>query len=164
MLKSVINNRGLQCSIPVFDGLLPEPHNSAIVDLLYVCAYWHGLAKLRMHTDHTLKIFNNTTVSLGAHFRAFVNNTCPNFVTHELQREVDARRRREVKKPDATASSSTTRRHKTLNLTTYKYHSLGDYPAMIKQYGTCDSYSTETASNKFLFFDALLNASYRRAN
>ena len=36
-----------------------------------------------------------------------------------------------------------TRRTKTFNLATYKYHSLGDYVEHIKQYGTTDSYSTE---------------------
>ena len=114
--------------------------------LLFVCAHWHGLAKLRLHTDHTLKIFEEVTVSLGEQFRSFVNTTCPDFDTRELQREVDARRRREIKQSDTTTSSTITRRQKTLNLKTYKYHSLGDYVAMIKLYGTCDSYSTETVS------------------
>lgn len=101
-----------------------------------------------MHTDHTLKIFEDTTVSLGEHFRAFVKSTCPQFDTRELQREANARRRREIKKSDATASASTTCRQKTLNLKTYKYHSLGDYASTIREYGTCDSYSTETVSKK----------------
>ena len=33
---------------------------------------------------------------------------------------------------------------KRLNLSTYKYHALGDYPGMIWQYGMTDSYSTQT--------------------
>ncbi|OBZ68473.1 hypothetical protein A0H81_11674 [Grifola frondosa] len=41
----------MQCSIPAFEGLLPEPHNKVLMDLLFVFAQWHGLAKLRMHTD-----------------------------------------------------------------------------------------------------------------
>ncbi|KIM83848.1 hypothetical protein PILCRDRAFT_68635, partial [Piloderma croceum F 1598] len=48
----------LQCAIPVFDGLLPEPHNSAVLDLLFVIAHWHGLAKLHMHHDLTLDILD----------------------------------------------------------------------------------------------------------
>ena len=144
----ITNSCCAQCSIPVFDGLLPEPHNTDIIQLLFVCAHWHGLAKLRMHTDYTLKVFEETTVSLGVRFRAFVRKTCPHFDTRELQRETDARKRREMKKTDATAPASTTRRQKTLNLKTYKYHSLGDYPAMIRRYGTCDSYSTEIVSGE----------------
>jgi len=38
------------------------------------------------------------------------------------------------------------RRPKKFNLQTYKYHSLGDYPDTIRQYGTSDSYSTEPVS------------------
>lgn len=37
-------------------------------------------------------------------------------------------------------------KHKTLNLTTYKYHALADYPSTIRQYGTTDSYSTQLVS------------------
>jgi hypothetical protein len=45
--------------------------------------------------------------------------------------------------PDAESDALTTRRTKTFNLDTYKYHSLGDYAEHIRQYGTTDSYSTE---------------------
>ncbi|KAJ6619167.1 hypothetical protein B0H10DRAFT_1794003 [Mycena sp. CBHHK59/15] len=40
----------LQCAIPVFEGLLPEPHNNTVLNLLFTFAEWHVLAKLRMHT------------------------------------------------------------------------------------------------------------------
>ncbi|KAJ7163030.1 hypothetical protein C8R46DRAFT_813181, partial [Mycena filopes] len=33
----------LQCYIPVFEGLLPEPHNTIVLDLLYTFAYWHAV-------------------------------------------------------------------------------------------------------------------------
>ncbi|KIK21724.1 hypothetical protein PISMIDRAFT_77613, partial [Pisolithus microcarpus 441] len=33
----------LQCAIPIFTGLLPEPHNGQIIKLLFVLAHWHGL-------------------------------------------------------------------------------------------------------------------------
>jgi hypothetical protein len=32
----------------------------------------------------------------------------------------------------------------TFNLFTYKLHALGHYPSMIQQFGTTDSYSTQT--------------------
>jgi hypothetical protein len=38
------------------------------------------------------------------------------------------------------------RRLKTLNLNTYKFHSLGDYASTIRMYGTTDSYTTEVVS------------------
>lgn len=99
-----------------------------------------------MHTDPTLKVFDDATASIGQQFRAFTNKTCPAFDTQELQREFDARKRRKTKGTDAGVSVKMTRRRKTLNLQTYKYHSLGDYPAMIRRFGTCDSYSTELVS------------------
>jgi len=153
-------------------------------------AQWHGLAKLRMHNDLTLKIMDAVTVSLGDKLRTFSDKICPAFVTRELRREWDARMRRQTKKSStsrqvnvhnaqdmasqlsptpktvpasfatqqqqssgqinntlrapANAQSSDTGRHlKSFNLSTYKLHSLGDYVATIKKYGTTDSYSTE---------------------
>jgi hypothetical protein len=82
----------------VFDGLLPEPHNSAVLDLLFVMAHWHGLAKLRMHHDVTLDIMESLTVSLGKLLRSFRDVTCPAFKTKELRREAEARARRELRK------------------------------------------------------------------
>lgn len=52
-------------------------------------------------------------------------------------------------RPEVRASKSTNsagKLRKTLNLNTYKDHSLGDYVESIRRYGTVDSYSTEAAS------------------
>lgn len=142
----------LQCAIPAFDGLLPEPHNKAVLNLLFTCAHWHGLAKLRMHTDVTLDIFDEATVQLGAAFRAFVGKTCPAFDTRELRREAESRQRRRRKKMAEGQSSGLAvvaesdgkeSLRKTLNLRRYKYHSLGDYSKTVRQFGTTDSFSTE---------------------
>jgi len=46
----------LQCAIPVFDHLLPEPHNVHALKLLFDLAHWHALAKLCMHADTTLEL------------------------------------------------------------------------------------------------------------
>jgi hypothetical protein len=89
----------IQCAIPVFDGLLPEPHNGAILKLLFVMAHWHGLAKLRMHNDLTLDVMDVVTVSLGDKLRAFSQDTCAAFNTKELPREANARVHRETKRP-----------------------------------------------------------------
>jgi hypothetical protein len=169
----------------VFDGLLPEPHNSAVLDLLFVMAHWHGLAKLRMHHDLTLDILDAVTVSLGKLLRSFSNVTCSAFETKELRREAAARIRRGAKKaaasqrrtshtpadvshpierdsngpgvspvqaatnPHSSAGhripeGAAARRPKKFNLNTYKIHSYGDYVKSIREYGTTDSYSTET--------------------
>ena len=136
------------------EGLLPEPHNSSILRLLFIFAHWHGLAKLRMHTDQTLTILDHETVRLGAKIRAFTDMTCPSFDTKELPREVASRVRRVLhtaqKQPKPQASHSTrdtARRPKTFSLRRYTYHSFGDYADLIRQFGTSDSFSTEPVSN-----------------
>jgi len=97
----------IQCAIPVFDGLLPEPHNGAILKLLFVMAHWHGLAKLRMHNDLTLDVMDAVTVSLGDKLRAFSQKTCAAFETKELPREAAARVHRETKKSTSKCRGST---------------------------------------------------------
>src|ERR1700689_939499 len=88
----------IQYAIPIFDGLLPEPHNKTVIELLFTMAHWHRLAKLWMHNDLTLAVFDRITVSLGEKLRKFTLKTCPAFQTKELRREADARVRREAKK------------------------------------------------------------------
>lgn len=86
-----------KCSIPVFEGLLPEPHNKIVIDLLFILAHWHGLAKLRMHSDLTLDILDQQTTELGEHLRHFKAKVCTAYATHELDREANARSRRQAK-------------------------------------------------------------------
>ena len=159
-----------KCSIPVFDGLFPGDHNKMVMDLLFTMAHWHGLAKLRMHSDLTLDILDKLTTDLGDRFREFKAEVCPAYQTQELDREVDARSRRQAKeaskrarKPNAGAHDNgqeiasskqpqdvpilkQSRRRKSFNFQTYKFHSLGDYVASIRHFGTTDSYSTEPVS------------------
>jgi hypothetical protein len=148
-----------QCAIPVFQNLLPEPepHNGKILRLLFTFAHWHGLAKLRMHTDTTLAILDNTTTALGQQLRDFQKKTCTAFQTCELKREAEARKRRQKARAPAPGSSTSTDNQqnitqhqvKTFNLQTYKVHALGDYVSTIKTFGTTDSYSTAIVSIVF---------------
>ena len=169
-----------QVAIPVFEGLLPEPHNTHVLELLFNLAHWHGLSKLCMHTDNTLGIFSQVTTSLGDSVRGFEEKTCALFKTRELEREWVARQRRQENAttaepmPAAAPSNSTrkpkpkveaatksgtgpkpaapgnsARKPKLLNMKTYKYHALGDYVATIRQFGTTDSYSTQSVSLQF---------------
>lgn len=87
-----------QCSIPAFEGLLPEPHNTRVLELLYTMVHWHGLAKLRMHHEQTLQIMDAVTVSVGEKLRRFTLDTCASFATKELPREYNSRLRRQAAK------------------------------------------------------------------
>lgn len=141
----------------MFEDLLPEPYNGILLDLLFVLAEWHALAKLRLHTESTLNLLNNNTRSLGQLLRRFQNKVCaayPN--TRELDKEEAARGRRQ--KGKQTATTSTTKKVKSFNWITYKFHALGDYVPAIRWFGTTDSYSTQTAS----FLDCLLDITKKK--
>ena len=84
----------IQCAIPSFEGLLPSPHNEIILDLLFHLAAWHGLAKLRQHTDRTLKLLQEATRSLGAQLRHFRRTTCAMYETRDTPTEAARGRRR----------------------------------------------------------------------
>lgn len=73
--------------------------------LLYTLGQWHGFAKLRMHTDHTLKILDDLTVQLGDSMMAFIEKMCAKIATKELPREYQARKRREARQKKGVAKS-----------------------------------------------------------
>src|SRR5438477_7771260 len=91
VMHSMFLTIAIQCAIPVFHGLLPEPHNTKIVRLLFTFSHWHGLAKLCMHTEMTLQILNVATTDLGAQLHAFQSDTCINFKTFELKHKAKSR-------------------------------------------------------------------------
>jgi hypothetical protein len=121
--------------------------------VLFDLAHWHGLAKLRMHTDPTLGLFSHVTTCLGTSLRMFKEKTCG---TRELERERVARTWRQETSVAKTVSESSklkprkldsnTRQPKQLNLKTYKYHALGDYVHTIRWVGMTDLYSTQPVS------------------
>ncbi|KAF9473559.1 hypothetical protein BDN70DRAFT_761574, partial [Pholiota conissans] len=140
----------LQCSIPVFDELLPnKAHNNFLLELLFTFAHWHALAKLRQHTDLSLTILESTTIELGHSLREFEKNVCPFYATQESSQEASTRERQTAKKlagsksAGASTASNPTSTNKTFSLNTYKFHSLGDYVETIRRNGTTDSFSTE---------------------
>lgn len=119
--------------------------------LLFLCAPWHGLAKLRQHSDLTLDVLDDVTTALGKAFRHFQQEICPVYNTRELKREVDARRRRQSKKTIGSAERDVSGMRsdqvkKEFNIQTYKYHALGDYVKTIRTLGTTDSYSSTVVS------------------
>jgi len=129
---------------------------------------WHAYAKLRQHTEYTLRSFELKTKELGDQLRYFANTTSPAFQTKELPGETAARGRRKVanrktralsgKRPanKRSANKQPTKEPqiqedlaetvKTFNLLVPKVHALGDYPSTIRWLGTTDSYSTQRVS------------------
>ncbi|THU77290.1 hypothetical protein K435DRAFT_555564, partial [Dendrothele bispora CBS 962.96] len=136
----------LQCSIPVFDGLMPTTsENNIILDLLWDECAWHALAKLLLHTETTLHIFDKTTVSLGNSLQQFSRQVAGRYYTTELPQKEAARGQRHaalVKK----AIKKIGGKAKPFNLDTCKLHSLGDYAAAIHMFGTTDNYTTQIVS------------------
>ncbi|KAF7299950.1 hypothetical protein HMN09_01002900 [Mycena chlorophos] len=125
--------------------------NEIIQDLIFAHAYWHGLAKLRMHTEHTLKCLDEATRDLGYQLRRFARTTCLRFVTKELPREEAARRKRYVRKVQEASRAGTapppepaSGKVKKFNGNTVKTHFLGDYVPTIPFIGTTDGFSTAT--------------------
>ncbi|KIJ29828.1 hypothetical protein M422DRAFT_187908 [Sphaerobolus stellatus SS14] len=137
----------LQCSLPAFEGLLEEPYNTMLCDLLFTFAYWHGVAKLRMHTDSTIALLEQLTKQFGTMIRKFRDVTASRYITLELPREKDARVRRLAAAASqgqqrAPGDSTMKTKRKGLNLNTYKFHAMGDYPYTIRYFGSIESYST----------------------
>ena len=138
-----------QCIMPVFEGLLPPRHNEIVLNLLFELATWHAFARLRVHTDGTLDMFQASTKSLTAAVRRFIRDTCELYATQELPKETAARGRRTAALTAKQGSRSTkgktsaAPKGKKLNLETYKYHALADYPETIRMFGTADNYNTQ---------------------
>jgi len=142
--------------IPVLEGLLPEPHNKIILDLAFDLATWHAYAKLRKHTEHTIRSFRSQTKELGRMLRHFTNKTCSQYKTKRLPSEEAARIRRRAAKAKKTGSAPqgggasggrSTKGDdpdtKRFNLATYKIHALGDYADHIERFGPTDCFTTQ---------------------
>jgi hypothetical protein len=147
-----------QCAIPVFDGLFETYNNTLIMDLLFELTMWHALAKLRLHTESTVRALETSTTRLGVALRKFQSTICAEFVTRDLPSEEAARGRRKAAKvklkppkpskgketedPKGTKKKKSTLR--VFNFSCYKPHSLGDYARTIRLFGSSDGYSTQT--------------------
>ncbi|KAL0562469.1 hypothetical protein V5O48_019618, partial [Marasmius crinis-equi] len=145
-----------QCSMPVFEGLIPG-YDDIVLDLLWDLSVWHAYAKLRLHTETSLNDMDNATTVLGRSLRKFKSTVCSAFITKELPKETAARGRRtaaRTKKSDARDDTKAGKKRKRvgtvaaivqkfLNLCTYKIHALGHYVRQIWLFGTTDSYTTQ---------------------
>ena len=101
--------------------------------------------------DDTVLFFDNAIAHLSHSVHKFQAMMCSTYQTTELPQESASRAQRHTvliaKNPQhATGHENTTTsmpKIKKLNLLTYKYHALADYPDTIRWYGTSDSYSTQ---------------------
>jgi hypothetical protein len=138
--------------------------------LLFEFATWHGLAKLRLHTETTVQDLENSTARLGDLLRDFQKKVCPEYDTYDLPTEEAARSRRRARKSTVPPSThvyadsgceedeqmqkkqkkKVKRKTRQFNLDTYKLHSLGGYAKAIRQYGTTDNYNSQTVC--FFFY------------
>ncbi|OSD05112.1 hypothetical protein PYCCODRAFT_1385676 [Trametes coccinea BRFM310] len=148
----------LQCAIPVFENLLGSAHDRLVRHMLFQLAMVHALAKLRLHSEATLTVFECVIASLGRAMRVFASKVCPDYDTRELDKEVEARQRRQARKsskskasgraqdvtPLAHSKGHADRARKDFNLNTYKFHSLGDYATTVRLVGSLDGPSTVT--------------------
>jgi len=121
-------------------------HNKIILDLLFDLAAWHTYAKLCLHTDDTLAFFDSATVALGQSICKFQCTVCKHYHTMDLPHEHAAHGRQQAalasKQPGASHTVSGPK-VKRLNLNTYKYHALADYPNTIRERGTTDSFNSQ---------------------
>lgn len=139
-----------QCFPPAFEHLLKiKSDNDNILDLAFDLATWHALAKLREHTDLTLDGLDSKTVDCGASVRRFAKKTCVNYITLELPaKDGAARGRRKAaltkgKGKTGKTVSSTSRKVKAFNYTTYKFHAMRDYAPAIRGFAAGDNFTTQ---------------------
>lgn len=110
---------------------------------------WHALAKMRIHSDITVKLLQSETIELGNQLRIFKDNVCPKYTTFELPKETASRARASAARQQgttATTESTSAKKQRTFNLQTSKIHALGDYANEVIQYGPTDGYSTYLVS------------------
>ena len=98
--------------------------------------------------NNTYLFFEIATSHLSHSVHKFQARMCSSYQTMELPQESTSRAHQctalIVKNPQAVGGIvSNDVKMKRLNLITYKYHVLGDYPETIQEYGTTDSYSTQ---------------------
>ncbi|KAB5587833.1 hypothetical protein CTheo_8725 [Ceratobasidium theobromae] len=160
--SSGLSGGTVKCIIPALEGLLLSSIEQQVLTLLFVLAYWHGLAKLRRHSTATVTMdpkSSQVTTRLGHKLRKFhrytfefeIYETTKERTAHEQRMRKKARPRAalaaETEAPDPTPDISCQlqgRRRKYFNLETVKFHALMGNPDSIECMGTTDSTSTQT--------------------
>jgi hypothetical protein len=118
-----------------------------VLEVLYLLLEYHACAKLRMHTDSSLKHWDEVTIALTDGLRSFQQSTA-SLRTVDTPRERAARARRAQERVGQSRRTNVDRLSdvRALNLSTYKFHALGDGPSTVRRFGTTDSYTTQVVS------------------
>jgi hypothetical protein len=105
-----------------------------------------------MHSESTLDFLEKTFEKLSKKLRQFRAFTCAAFDTLELPREKAARQRRAAERSETNGPppDSNGARTKKFNLSTYKFHAMGDYVRTIRFFGTTDSFTTQIVSTVYI--------------
>ena len=144
--------------MPALEGLFPLRDENVIFDMLFECANFHALGKLRLHTEVTIKILEESTPLVYEAIKRFADETCPRYDTVEQQRDVVARLRR-AKKKKTRSKPDGTRKTKVFNvINTYKYHALGHWASYIRRSGPLDVYSTQVVCHNHFHLGSRTNA------
>ncbi|KAJ7191279.1 hypothetical protein GGX14DRAFT_579131 [Mycena pura] len=158
----------IQCALPPLEGLYPQ-FNKLLLDVCFDLATFHGMAKLRLHTNKAVADFRVVTTDMCASIRKFARDT-QKIKTFETPRERDRRSKRAqaakqrtpanaaanatsgstaAPQPPLTAPAATgsisARREKVFNVETPKFHSLAYYPDSVKEHGSLDSHTTQNS-------------------
>ena len=142
--------------MPCFKGLFGDKHEDSIQDVLFSMASFHAFSKLRMHSDDSLGVYHGLTIVFGQVMRHFTSTVCNELDALPLAKEAAATASGQAK----TQARSQTRaqsharslsqdwkrskspQSKTFNMFTFKWHTLGHYPSIIRHYGTLDLLGT----------------------
>lgn len=131
-------------------------HNTDIMNVIFATCNFYTLSKLRMHTETTLKLLEESITQYCTLIRRFKSHTCNHFEAKELPSEISKRARRQAAKQakaaelgsaPAAKASKQPRPPPQFNLCRFKYHAIGYYPTEIRNFGTMESYSAMSVSN-----------------
>jgi hypothetical protein len=143
--------------MPAFEGLFDSVPglDNLVQDLLFTLATWHAHAKYRLQTDAAIDRLKVATRALGFLMRKFRNATM-HMKTRELNKEREVRLRRAAKKAAKEGRAVDTEEpltslSKIFNLSTFKWHALGDYATAIERLGTTDNYNTQVVGHFISF-------------
>lgn len=117
--------------------------------MLYSLAYWHALAKMRLHTESSVKMLEEAHTAMSHRLRYFATVIAPSFDTYETDREHAKRVRDQAQHPSTTTGtvpSAPGKKRRAFHLNFIKIHLIGYLPLYIRRVGTSDSYSTVIAS------------------
>jgi len=118
--------------------------------MLFDLATWHAYPKLHVHTTDMLAFFEAATTTLRKSIQQFMKTTCEYYRTYELPQETTARGHQKAaisgRGREVWGMVNLQQKECKLNLSTYKFHALGNYSNTIPEMGTMDNYTMQPVS------------------